>query len=232
MPSPNVSDKPVKRPTGRDLPLQNPFKTPSKTLQVPPSPNPPARHCIPPLIGGDTVTSRVPALTVDRVGGGVSATEAANGVRAGYEPAEWIDPEDGNPNRRTARRVRGVRRVDPIAVLARSNPAKWTAVRVGAAHQLVRLWSLAQPPARSLAGGSGGGNGDRGAVARLHASTRLRIALQAVGDRWSGVVVGVAIEGHSLANVADSMRVREATVSDMLAEGLDRAADFFGRGRK
>lgn len=232
MTRPNVSDKLAKRPTGRDLPLQNPFKNPSKPLQVPPSPNPPARHYNPPLIGGVIVTSRVPALTVEGVGGGVSATGAANGVRAGYEQAEWIDPEDTNPNRRTARRVRGVRRVDPIAVLAKNNPAKWTPARIGAAHQLVRLWSLAQPPARSLAGGSGGGNGDRGAVARLHASTRLRIALQAVGDRWVVVVVGVVIEGRSLANVAAALRMREATVSDLLAEGLDRAADFFGRGRK
>ena len=170
-------------------------------------------------------------------GGGKTATARPNhparaSLKDGYQATEWIDPDDSDPNRRTARRVRGVRRVDPLDVLAAANPARWTPERVAAGRRYYALWAACQCSGRPLVPMRVTGSAataDGAAVAGVDAVTRFREASEAVSVRAYGAIALVVIEGASLRDVATALGVSQATASADLLTGLDCLAAHFSR---
>ena len=111
--------------------------------------------------------------------------------------AEWRDPDDNNPNRRTAKVVRGFRRADPLANLAARGSI--SAAHLAAAERLRIAWEvgveggsvgsgrdLSMPAIRS--GSSTGDPSER----RLAALRVVGAARNRLGPLWS-VVVALAI---------------------------------------
>lgn len=140
---------------------------------------------------------------------------------------EWVDPDDNNPNRRTAKKVSGFQRYDVLRRIALTN-ADITDQHLDAAERLARDWEMAS------GGGGGGLAAERvDAVASvalppIMAMTRYRNAVRAMGDVLASVLLPVVLENVTLFSLSQRFRMSRKTLRKWLVEALDKLVEHYG----
>ena len=147
----------------------------------------------------------------------------------GVMKAAWADPEDMDPLRREARLIQGERRYDPLLMLHRQTPERWTSAMVIAGERYRRDYEVGVLGA-STAGG-------RGAVdqpcphvkawSKAAALTRHNAARDALGLTLHAFASDLLVSRLSLADITSNRGLPRDRTAAMVEAAMLRLVDHY-----
>ena len=143
--------------------------------------------------------------------------------------SEWVDPDDADPNRRTARRISGHRASDSLSNLFNIGTISRSQQAAGARYR--RAWELGEMgpggSAISRLGTTSGGSSDAGpSEIRLAHLERYQSAKKAAG-RLSDILHEVVCNGASLRAYATRWQMHQSAAMGRLIAALDVLRDHW-----
>lgn len=167
-----------------------------------------------------------PMLLVEPVDVGATSVRIANGT---VTRSEWADPDDSDPNRRTARKISGHRSFDGLHWLLSVGSISKSQHTAGSRYR--RCWELGAVGCSGSAiarlGQAVSGSSDAGpSEIKLQHLQRYQAAKRAVGG-LADVVDEIICQGGSLASYAKRWRLNPLKVVGRLGAALDVLKDHW-----
>ncbi len=152
---------------------------------------------------------------------------------ATVERAEWIDPDDANPNRRAAKRIAGWRRADPLRNLA-ARSGLVTPMHLAAADRYRGVYELGvlgaganSAPVVRIAVSGGGAGQVHPTIARLASLRQFRAARAFAGGARPELLDHVVLEMGHVSSWARPRAVDPKVATGLLIASLDLLVTFF-----
>src|ERR1700722_10085405 len=150
-----------------------------------------------------------------------------------YELAQWRDPEDDDPNRRSPKLVRGIRRYSVLHNLHKSDDTQITLDHMKAVARLVADYEIGILGAR--APGAADHRLDRVdghkdydfSQVQLDSATNFRSARAALGPRNFCLLEMVAFDNQSVSAVAEAYGINNHHAKGRLIACLDSLHDHY-----
>lgn len=153
---------------------------------------------------------------------------------ASVDAAEWRDPDDLAPNRRTARVVRGYRSRDSVQTLQDSGAINKSHAR--SARRFRRDYELGEiglRPSRDLAEApSGFASGNGPSETRLLHLQEYRATIAALQPRLTEVVLSIVINNETTQGYAQRRKRNQQAVVGYFLAALDRLTDYYAKKDK
>jgi hypothetical protein len=147
----------------------------------------------------------------------------------GVMKAAWADPDDMDPLRREARLIQGERRYDPLLMLHRQTPDRWTVAMVVAGERYRRDYEVGV-----LGASSAGGRGATEppcphvkALAKSKARTRYDAAVDALGLTLHAFVSDFLVQRYSLVDITKKRGLPRDRTAAMVEAAMLRLVDHY-----